>query len=168
VSDNIDDLLNLVEIDEKETEDLLPTKWSESDPIAKLTISVINNMFEDKVALIKRQTKKSELKPAKVTQIVKSEVADSVGKSRTFLFSDKKFKYARKIKEYIQQKEKELERYKVRRIASLDSNLKSKTKSDLIKVAQERKAMSSQTADELWTKFINETPIDIKRKLGLM
>jgi hypothetical protein len=168
MSDNIDDLLNLIDTDREESGNLHSAHWSEDDPVAKLTISVINKMFEDKVLFIKRQTKKSELKPAKVTQIVKSEAAELVGKSRTFLFGDQKFKYARNIKEYIQQKENELERKKVKRIESLDSNLSSKKKNELIQVARQRKELSAQNADDLWKKFINETPIDIKRKLGLM
>lgn len=145
-------------------------EWVKLHPTAEEAYNAINNIRDEKLRYIRGHPDRASYKYKKYWTISKAEVARRVGKESQPLFNSNKYSVG--LKNYFNDVNEKLHVAKESRINKPNKGYQHKTKEELknstIKLTKENKKLLQNTCEELYEKMLNDIPLDVKRKLGLI
>lgn len=164
-----DKFLNDVpDIDLSEPQESLPA-WVDKRNSSYAAFMAIAMLKQAKYRYIQGHTKKSDYKNKGQYFISKADVAKKIGKNAQPIFRDSS--YSTQLREYLdgvndtllKAKNKKIER-KAHGLQHLSKvELKTKTRS----ASEELKLIKQTNCEDLYTKLLENIPLDVKRRLGL-
>lgn len=159
-------------LDSDDLETDVPEKlpaWVSAKNSSQKAYEAIEELKKVKRQFIRKHGLKSQYKTKSTYQVSKTDVARLVGPKPQPLFNS--CSYSESLTKYFNDVNKELDAYRERRIRN-KGGLRQKKKDDLVKELQETKVNNERllvdTVDAVYERTINNLPLDVKRKLGLI
>jgi hypothetical protein len=143
--------------------------WVSPKNSSQKAYEAIEELKKVKRQFIRKHGLKSQYETKSTYQISKTEVAKLAGPEPQPLFNS--CSYSKLLKKYFNNVNRELDAYRERRIRN-KGGLRQKKKDVLVKELQETKVNNERllvdTVDAVYEQTINNLPLDVKRKLGLI
>tara|TARA_R110001599_G_scaffold310115_1_gene517217 strand:- start:12534 stop:13040 length:507 start_codon:yes stop_codon:yes gene_type:complete len=143
--------------------------WVNPKNSSQKAYEAIEELKKVKQQFIRKHGLKSQYTTKSTYQISKADVARLVGSEPQPLFNS--CSYSGLLKRYLDDVNKELDASRERRIRN-KGGLRQKKKDELVKELQETKVNNDRllvdTIDTVYERTINNLPLDVKRKLGLI
>ncbi|GFD67916.1 hypothetical protein [Alteromonas sp. KUL106] len=144
-------------------------EWIKLHPTAEKAYKAINNLKEEKLRYIRGHPNQNSYETKKHWTFTKAEVGRKIGKESQPLFNSNTFSEG--LTEHYDNAIKELHKSKEDRLKKTNKGYQHRTKEELVNstktLTDENKKLLQNTCEELYERFLNDIPLDIKRKLGL-
>lgn len=144
--------------------------WVEFHATAKKAFDTVNELKKVKLRYIKGHTKKAHFQKKYLWMISKAEVAKMVGVKPQPLFNSNSFSkgLSKYFDETVIYLEKEVEKQTCKEKNGLQHRSKSELKESTKTLSQELDKLQETNCEQLFQTLLDNIPLDIKRKLGLV